>query len=58
MIEIELIVVCLGLTGNREGVELIITNLELLKTIVMLTMDSNYVIAKDACFSKFKILLF
>lgn len=42
----------LGLTGNRDGVEIIISNLELLKTLVALTMDPNYVVAKDACFGE------
>lgn len=41
-----------GLTGTNEGVEIIIANHQLLKTLVELTTDPSYVIAKDACFGK------
>lgn len=44
-----------GLTGTTEGVEIIISNLELLKTLVTLTTDSVYPTAKDACFGENKI---
>lgn len=40
----------LGLTGSEEGIEILISNLQLLKTLVMTTCDKTYTTAKDACF--------
>lgn len=39
-----------GLTATHDGVEIIISNNQLLKTIIGLTTDPSLVIAKDACF--------
>lgn len=46
-----------GLTGSNDGIEIIISNHQLLKTLVTLTTDPSYVIAKDACFGKTRKIL-
>jgi hypothetical protein len=46
-----------GLTGDKNSVEILISNFELLKTIVHLTTDASYVIAKDACFCEYWAIL-
>ncbi|KAG5682279.1 hypothetical protein PVAND_011642 [Polypedilum vanderplanki] len=40
----------LALTGDKDGIEILISNFEILNAIVLLTTDKNFVIAKDACF--------
>jgi hypothetical protein len=42
----------LSLSGTHEIVEVLIKNSKLLKTLVDLTTDASYVIAKDACFGE------
>lgn len=42
----------LSLTGSHEIVEVLIKNAKLLKTLVDLTTDASFAIAKDACFGE------
>jgi len=44
-----------SLTGTKEGVEFIVANNQLLRTLVELLTDPSYVIAKDACFALINI---
>lgn len=41
-----------GLTGNPDGIEIIISNADILRALIKLTTDPSYVIAKDATFCK------
>ncbi|CRK97286.1 CLUMA_CG010681, isoform A [Clunio marinus] len=45
----------LSLTGNHDGVEVLISNEKLLRTLVKLIKDPNYVVSKDACFTLINI---
>lgn len=39
---------CIGLTGSSEGLQLVLSSPELIKTVYRLTADNQKVIAKDA----------